>query len=88
MDDKEKAQQTFEAGGLLAEEDDQIVRITLAIDPKEPMKIFDKLIEFELDLVRQAGNDIERVMRASEFVDNIRKVTREQLEKAGIEVTV
>jgi hypothetical protein len=82
---REKAQAAFDNGGLLAEEVDDKVKIHLAIDPKNPLQVFDRLNELEVDLVRKAGNDIELIKKAGDFIDELREKTTQMLKSVGID---
>lgn len=79
-----RAQKAQAAGGLLIDESGPQVRVSLTVDPNEPMKIFDKLNELEVELVNRAGNDIKAVTAAGEFVDDIRKRTTALLKEQGL----
>lgn len=83
---REKAQAAFDNGGLLAEEVGENVRIHLAVDPKNPLLVFDKLNELELELVRKAGNDMALIKKASDFIDELREKTRQSLKRVGINI--
>lgn len=88
MDDQKriKAQAAVDNGGLLVEENDESIKLHLAIDPNNPLQVFDRLNEIEIDLVKRAGNDIEKVRKAGDFIDDVRKRTKAMLLKVGIDV--
>lgn len=90
MDDDKKAQaqKVYDAGGFVAEESgDDSVRFQLAIDPKNPRQIFDRLDVFELDLIRQANGDLEKIKKASDLVDTLRTRVIEALESVNVDTT-
>ncbi len=88
MDDKQmaKAQEVYDQGGLVAEENEENVKIHLAVDANAPWLIFDRLNELELKLVKEAGNDLEKVKKACDFVDDVRARTKLMLENAGLSI--
>jgi hypothetical protein len=81
-----KAQAVYDQGGLVAEEDADNVRIHLAVDANKPWLVFDKLNELELKLIKEAGNDLEKIKKASDFVDDVRARTKLMLENAGLSI--
>lgn len=81
-----KAKQAFTQGGIMTEEIGNKVKIHLAVDPNDPLKIFDKFNELEIELVKQAGNDLEKIKQAGEFVDDVRNKTKLMLKQVGINV--
>lgn len=70
---------------MIEEIGDQI-KVHIAIDPKEPDMIYDRLNELEVSLIKRAGNDLEKIKHASDFVDDLRKKTKQMLRQAGIEI--
>ncbi len=87
MDDRvQKAQQAQAQGGLLIEEIGDNIKVHLAIDPKNPLLIFDRLNEFEVDMVKRANNDPVKVAAAGAFVDDIRQRTKKMLKQAGVDI--
>lgn len=86
MDKKAKAIETVERGGFIAEEEGENVRFRLACDPKNPLQLFDKINAYELELIKQAGNDVKKVQIASNFVDDLRARAKAALLLAGIDI--
>lgn len=87
MSDKTtKAQEVFDRGGVVTEQIGDKIRIQLAIDAQNPLAVFDKLNELEVELVQRAGNDIDKVQLAGKFVDDLRMKTKELLKTQGVDI--
>lgn len=82
------AQETVDAGGAMIERTDGGIKVHLAIDPQNPMKIFDTLNELEINMIKQAARDMQKIAAAGRFVDDIRFKAKTMLKKMGIEVDV
>lgn len=78
-DDDERTQEIKDQGGVVIEESDDTIRVLLAVDPKNPEQIFDRLNEIEVDLIKQALSDYKKIEKISEFIDSVREVARKKL---------
>ena len=74
-------------GGVEIEEDDDNVKITLAVDANKPHLVFDELNKMEIDLVKKAGNDLKKIENVSKFMDDLREKTKKMLEQAGLDMS-
>lgn len=91
MNDDEKranAQAALDNGGLLVNESGENLKFHIAVDPRDPMKVFDKLNELEIELVKKAGSNIKRIEEISDFIDNVRRRTVAALKSVNIEVSL
>jgi hypothetical protein len=82
---EEKKEKTIEAE-LLAEIVGESIRFRLACDPKNPLLLFDKINEYEIALINQAGGDLKKIKIASDFVDDLRSRAKSALMLAGIDI--
>ena len=85
-DKKLKASEALARGGLLTEEVGDDIKIHLACDPNNPLALFDKINELEIELVKRANNDIQAIQKASEFTDDIRNKAKKMLLQVGIDI--
>lgn len=87
-DKEEMAQEALNAGGALVEPTPDGIKVHLAIDADNPLQIFDRLNELELDMVNRAGRDLTKIAAAGRFVDDIRFKAKTMLAKMGVEVNI
>jgi hypothetical protein len=81
------AQTAHDNGGvLLIPQEDGGVRAIIAIDQKNPERIFDRLNEIEVELVTQAGHDLEKIKNASEWIDDLRARVRMDCASMGLDI--
>lgn len=90
-DDNEKeqfAQEIFDSGGVQLDKTDDGIKGHLAIDAANPLQIFDRLNELEIDMVKRAGHDLRKIESVGRFIDDVRFKAKTMLAKVGVHVDI
>lgn len=86
LDQQQLLKLAHENGGVLLVSEGENIRAILAVDPQDPHRIFDRLNELEVELVRGSGNSLQKVRRVGEWVDELRARVKVDMTNLGLPV--